>query len=484
MFKVILQVAVVAITAGARSEVKAGENRIYVVREPVAICSAISCDVTITVSSEFKVYEQWVIFKNHTAMRITEWNTNEDKYTASNTKSPLDCSSWCNFTITLVINQLTIKQDYGLYQLILSSFADQGLNSKLVLNITVPSMHQEVSVKTSQKPKDTLTSKPELSFSAIVVIAVAGTSITFIICLTLCLIVFCRGRRAQKKKKGNRKHRQSSLGVSTHLYDEVDSVPHNPYCELNEEAQKTSNHQYIQPIPEETPMYKAPEIFSNTESPTNVRAKPPDSTNDAMGYLQPSVRFRPEMTMFNQLYEEANKPKAKKPLEPTYSNSQEMSKFTKKEVQTKSEKINLKTASSETGKSSEVVYAQPYQSPKSNVQKTFCDDSSNILVVQHEPMYGNGKRTPPIPVKVLKTTVVERKQSIRETSGTNSNTPNVPPKPVCRIIPNQLYDEREGMYKRQVIATYSNPVATKLPTKTYSRSRSEDSELSRVHSYK
>lgn len=26
-------------------------------------------------------------------------------------------------------------------------------------------------------------------------------------------------------------------------------------------------------------MYKAPEIFSNTDSPTNVRAKPPDSTN-------------------------------------------------------------------------------------------------------------------------------------------------------------------------------------------------------------
>lgn len=29
-------------------------------------------------------------------------------------------------------------------------------------------------------------------------------------------------------------------------------------------------------------------------------------------------------------------------------------------------------------------------------------DSSNILVVQHEPMYGNGKRTPPIPVKGTK----------------------------------------------------------------------------------
>lgn len=26
-------------------------------------------------------------------------------------------------------------------------------------------------------------------------------------------------------------------------------------------------------------MYKAPEIFSNTESPTNIRAKPPDTTN-------------------------------------------------------------------------------------------------------------------------------------------------------------------------------------------------------------
>lgn len=49
-------------------EVKAGENSIDVVREPVATCSAISCGVTITVSSEYKVNEQWVIFKNHTAM--------------------------------------------------------------------------------------------------------------------------------------------------------------------------------------------------------------------------------------------------------------------------------------------------------------------------------------------------------------------------------------------------------------------------------
>lgn len=39
------------------------------------------------------------------------------------------------------------------------------------------------------------------------------------------------------------------------------------------------------------------------------------------------------MKKLNQLYvyyTEANKPKAKKPLEPTYSNSQEMSKFPKK----------------------------------------------------------------------------------------------------------------------------------------------------------
>nr|XP_034302075.1 uncharacterized protein LOC105338401 isoform X2 [Crassostrea gigas] len=209
-------------------------------------------------------------------------------------------------------------------------------------------------------------------------------------------------------------------------------------------------------------MYKAPEIFSNTESPTNIRATPPDTTNDAMGYLQPSVKFRPEMAMFNQLYEEANKPKPKKPLEPTYSNSQKMPKFPKKEEQPKSsEKLILKT-DLEIGKRSEVVYAQPHQHLKSDVQKSFCNDSSNIM--QHEPMYGNENRTPPIPVK--------------------ATTPSVPPKPVCRIIPNQLYDEREGMYnkKRQVIATYSNP--TKLPTKTYSRSKSDDTELSRVHSYK
>lgn len=482
MFKVIFQVAVVAITVGARSEVKAGENSIDVVREPVATCSAISCGVTITVSSEYKVNEQWVIFKNHTAMRITEWNTEDHKYAASNTRYPPNCTSWCNFTITLEINKLTHKQDYGLYQLILRSFDDQGPKSKRVLNITVPSKQQEVSVTTSQKPEDTLTSVQELSFSTIMVIAVAGTSITIIICLTVCLIVFCRGRKAQKKKKDNRKHRQSSLGVSTHLYDEVESVARNAYCELNEEAQKTSNHQYIQPIPEEAPMYKAPEIFSNTESPTNIRAKPPDTTNDAMGYLQPSVKFRPEMAMFNQLYEEANKPKAKKPLEPTYSNSQKMPTFPKKEEQPKSsEKLILKT-DSEIGKRSEVVYAQPHQHLNSDVQKSFCNDSSTIT--QHEPMYGNENRTPPIPVKVLKTTIVEKKQSQRETSGTNSTTPSVPPKPVCRIIPNQLYDEREGMYskKRQVIATYSNP--TKLPTKTYSRSKSEDTELSRVHSYK
>lgn len=391
-------------------------------------------------------------------MRIREWNTEDHKYAASNTRYPPNCTSWCNFTITLEINKLTHKQDYGLYQLILRSFDDQGPKSKRVLNITVPSKQQEVSVTTSQKPEDTLTSVQELSFSTIMVIAVAGTSITIIICLTVCLIVFCRGRKAQKKKKDSRKHRQSSLGVSTHLYDEVESVARNAYCELNEEAQKTSNHQYIQPIPEEAPMYKAPEIFSNTESPTNIRAKPPDTTNDAMGYLQPSVKFRPEMAMFNQLYEEANKPKAKKPLEPTYSNSQKMPTFPKKEEQPKSsEKLILKT-DSEIGKSSEVVYAQPHQHLKSDVQKSFCN--------------------------VLKTTIVEKKQSQRETSGTNSTTPSVPPKPVCRIIPNQLYDEREGMYskKRQVIATYSNP--TKLPAKTYSRSKSEDTELSRVHSYK
>lgn len=39
------------------------------------------------------------------------------------------------------------------------------------------------------------------------------------------------------------------------------------------------------------------------------------------------------MKKLNQLYvyyTEANKPKAKKPLEPTYSNSQEMPKFPKK----------------------------------------------------------------------------------------------------------------------------------------------------------
>ena len=40
------------------------------------------------------------------------------------------------------------------------------------------------------------------------------------------------------------------MGVSTHLYDEVDSVAHNAYCELNEDARKISAHQYIQPIPE------------------------------------------------------------------------------------------------------------------------------------------------------------------------------------------------------------------------------------------
>lgn len=481
MLKVILQVAVVAITVGARSEVKAGKNSIGVLREPVAICSAISCDVTTTVSSKFDVKEQWVIFKNQTAMRITEWNTEKHKYAASNIKDLPGCTSWCNFTVTLVINQPTEKQDYGLYQLILSSFDDQKrLYSKLVLNITVPTMKQEISVITTKQPEDTLVSGPELSFSMIMVIAVAGTTITFIICFTVCLIVFCRGRRGHKKKQGNSKGRQSSLGVSTHLYDEVESVAHNPYCELNEEGRKNANHQYIQPIPEEAPVYKAPEIFSNTESPNIVRANPSQTTNDAMGYLQPSVKFRPEMTMFNQLYEEANKSKAKKPLEPTYSNSQKMSNVPRKAVQITSENPDFRTAS-ELDKNSEVVYAQPHQ--KSNVQKTLFDDSSNIA--QHEPMYGNEQRIPPLPVKVLKPTI-GRKYSIKEASDTNSNTPNVPPKPICRIIPNQLYDEREGMYnqKRQVIATYSNPLATKLPTKTYSRSRSEDSELSRVHSYK
>uniref|UniRef100_K1PCL0 Uncharacterized protein n=1 Tax=Magallana gigas TaxID=29159 RepID=K1PCL0_MAGGI len=48
-------------------------------------------------------------------------------------------------------------------------------------------------------------------------------------------------------------------------------------------------------------MYKAPEIFSNTESPTNIRAKPPDTTNATT----PSVPPKPVCRIIpNQLYDE------------------------------------------------------------------------------------------------------------------------------------------------------------------------------------
>ena len=50
------------------SEVKAGTDSIFMVRSPMAKCSAISCDVSVVVWSEYEVNDQWVIFKNGTAM--------------------------------------------------------------------------------------------------------------------------------------------------------------------------------------------------------------------------------------------------------------------------------------------------------------------------------------------------------------------------------------------------------------------------------
>uniref|UniRef100_K1QIS2 Uncharacterized protein n=1 Tax=Magallana gigas TaxID=29159 RepID=K1QIS2_MAGGI len=178
-FQVIFQVAVVAITVGARSEVKAGENSIDVVREPVATCSAISCGVTITVSSEYKVNEQWVIFKNHTAM--------EDKII-------INVHKYNEVCILLFIRYF----DIGTRTVVFDDHGDCCSRDQYY--------HHHLFNRVFD-----------------------------------CLL---------QGKEGTKKHRQSSLGVSTHLYDEVESVARNAYCELNEEAQKNSNHQYIQPIPE------------------------------------------------------------------------------------------------------------------------------------------------------------------------------------------------------------------------------------------
>nr|XP_022324099.1 uncharacterized protein LOC111125002 isoform X2 [Crassostrea virginica] len=445
MFKVILQVAVVAIVVGARSEVKAGTDSIFMVRSPMAKCSAISCDVSVVVWSEHEVNDQWVIFKNGTAMRITDWQDQSNKYSASKSKTSDGCVTWCNFTITLRIQNPDPSLDYGTYQLILQSYDSQSIPyDKLALNFTVPTH------RTDDEGTGALSDTRELPLTTIIVIAASGTCMTVFICFTVCLVVFCRGKGTKKKKQDERKRRpQSSLGVSTHLYDEVDSVAHNAYCELNEDARKISAHQYIQPIPEETPIYKAPEIFSNTESPTAGRAQPRENIKDAMGYLQPSVKFRPEMTMSNQLYEESNKPRDKKPLEPTYSNAQKLPLLPKKDSILDRE-INV-----------EIVYAQPHPPHKATSKKTSFKDVNSLS--SQEPTYGNEQRTPPLPMKVShQKLLLERTLSMKEPGHSKSITPKVPSIPVGRVIPNQLYAECQEVsaQKRPAMPTYSNPIVT------------------------
>ncbi|XP_048772455.1 uncharacterized protein LOC125678230 isoform X2 [Ostrea edulis] len=478
MFKIILQVAVVAITVGARSEVKAGANTILSIRLPMAKCSALSCDVSATVQSEYPVNEQWAIFKNHTAMRITEWNSDPTKYSGGNKQDPKNCKAWCNYTVTLVIQKPKQFEDYGYYQLILKSYMKESdLYDTLVINFTVPSSGSDQINTKSSKDEN------ELPFTTILVILVAGTCVTIFICFTVCMVVVCRRKNPKKKKPRDRKNRpHSSLGVSTHVYEEVESVA-NAYCEINEENRKTSAHQYIQPIPEETAIYKAPEIFSNTESPTTGRTQIQESSNDAMGYLQPSVKFRPEMAMVNRLYEEANKQRDKKPLEPTYSNSREEQLSSTKELKTIVD--DLQEVLEKSKKDSDNIYAQPFPTHKRNITNKLYEESNKTTEkTTQEPTYGNEQRTPLLPKKVSNEATVKRSESLKE----SSEAPNVPPKPFSRHIhaPNQLYDEREKMYsqKKPLTVTTSNPPPVKLPQRKFSRSRSEDSELSHVHSYK
>ncbi|XP_061184504.1 uncharacterized protein LOC133192528 isoform X2 [Saccostrea echinata] len=475
MLKIILQVAIVVISVGARSEVTAGTNTITNIRPPMAKCSALSCEVSATVQSEYDVKDQWVIFKNNTAMRITDWNTDKNKYTGAKSVYPENCKSQCNYTVTLVIQRPDQFKDYGFYQLILKSYDSQrNPYDQFVINFTVPTTYTDIE-------RD----DQELPFTTVIVIAVAGTFVAVFICLTVCILMFCRKKNSKNKKPHKRRNRpHSSLGVSTHLYDEVESVATNAYCELNDESRKTSAHQYIQPIPEETPIYKAPEIFSNTESPTSGRAQTQESTKDTMGYLQPSIKFRPDMMMINELYEEANKPRDKKPLEPTYSNAGKFPVLPRKDSKTLVE--DLQSVLEKNDKDNDNEYAQPCRPLKTNItNQLYAEANKSETKTTEEPTYGNEQRPPLLPKKVSRTVTVDGNPCVKESLLLKSDTPIVPPKPFSRNITNQLYDERENLYsqKKQLTATYSNPPAIKLPTRKFSRSRSDDSELSHVHSY-
>ncbi|XP_062586457.1 uncharacterized protein LOC134248049 isoform X2 [Saccostrea cucullata] len=477
LLKIILQVAVVIISVGARSEVTAGTNSITSIRSPMVKCSALSCEVSATVQSQYDVKDQWAIFKNNTAMRITDWNTDKEKYTGAKSISPKNCKLWCNYTVVLSIQSPDESKDYGFYQLILRSYDSQrNLHDQLVINFTVPMTFTDIE-----------RNDQELPFTTVLIIAVAGTFVTIFICLTVCILMFCRKKNPKNKKPHKRRNRpHSSLGVSTHLYDEVESVATNAYCELNDESRKTSAHQYIQPIPEETPIYKAPEIFSNTESPTSGRAHTQDtqdSAKDAMGYLQPSIKFRPDMMVINELYEEANKPKDKKPLEPTYSNAGKFPVLPRKDSKTLVEDLQsvLEKADNDN------KYAKPCRPLKTNItNQLYTEVNKSETKSSKEPTYGNEQKTPLLPKKVSKTVMMDRDPSVKESMLLKSDTPVVPPKPFTRNITNQLYDDRENMYsqKKPLTVTYSNPPAIKLPTRKFSRSRSDDSELSHVHSYK
>lgn len=71
--------------------------------------------------------------------RITDWQDQFNKYSASKSKTSDGCVTWCNFTITLRIQNPDPSLDYGTYQLILQSYDSQSIPyDKLALNFTVP----------------------------------------------------------------------------------------------------------------------------------------------------------------------------------------------------------------------------------------------------------------------------------------------------------------------------------------------------------
>lgn len=73
------------------------------------------------------------------SQRITDWQDQSTKYSASKGKTSDGCVTWCNYTITLRIQNPDPSRDYGTYQLILQSYDSHSIPyDKLALNFTVP----------------------------------------------------------------------------------------------------------------------------------------------------------------------------------------------------------------------------------------------------------------------------------------------------------------------------------------------------------